>query len=581
MKLKTSKKIRYLTVLLAFTMLLTILPGHSIATTATRGEGTTSSGYDYSYGMKTITETNETREESEITEIASYREELLNTSEVFQPTWDAVKSVFEIDTEFHIDAEYINKYSFSASGYVVTVNGSNLAMAYVGLTEMNGNFNFTITLAMNINMTASYVISGIKDDTETVLVTGDMTFGVVVEVTLSFEVDLTWYGTLQLISQAIRTPDNSFMIWQNMMQDFLVYKDVNGNDVFDLNLEMLDITDIMKEEFKGYGLPGIFDLEGSFAVEADMWMDMVATNNTHGVIEEVHLDPSDPGGHEEASESIETTYPPGFDPNEIDVSTTWGVSEAGGLTTFEWSTTYENMPTTWNVSDSSDTWVNETVPQNYTYGYEYVIDNAEGTADLYTTFSMSEMPESDIKDAVDGYGLALPTYAAFLVVDPVESSLDDTYTQPVEVFSVSYQDETYAEYKFGDPEKVEYDWSLGLDSAKYNSTAASVNVAVIEGRMHGTNMLEDDSDEILDWLIFSEGLAEALQDTGEEEYDFTLALNLFTTNYHKWDGGAIEHDPVMRAYFLSAEEEGDDEFEMPAALAVGVLAAVIAVLFFM
>jgi len=384
MKLKTSKKIRYLTVLLAFTMLLAFtLPGDTVATNNARdGEGTIND-YDYTHGMKTITETNETSEHYEEKEIASYREVQLIEGEEIPEPYDAAQIVFEIDSEFNLVSEAIQKHSFSASGYVVTVNGTNLAMAYVGLADMNGNFNFTANLDLNINMTASYEIVGITGDTEEVLVSGNMTFGIVIEVDLTFEVDLTWYGTLQVISQAIRTPDNSFMIWQNMMQDFLVYKDVNGNDVFDLNLEMLDITDIMKEEFKGYGLPGIFDLEGSFEFEADMWMDMVAMNNTHGVIEEEH-------DHQIDSDAdvIDETYPVGFDPENIVTSTTWGVSEEGTVTTFDWSMTYENMPTNWAVNDSSGVWHEGAVLQDYTYGYQYVIDNAEGTADLYTTFSI-------------------------------------------------------------------------------------------------------------------------------------------------------------------------------------------------
>jgi hypothetical protein len=587
MKLKTSKKLRCITVLLAFTMLLTILPGHIIATTATRGEGTTSSGYDYSYGMETISERNVTAEHYEESEISSYTEEQILEGEEIPEPYVAAKMVFEIDSEYHLVSDAIEESEFSASGYVVLINGSNLALAYVGLDNMTGTFNFTAELELNINMTAKYEAFGIMpDDSEVSLVDGNMTFGIVAEVFLTFEVELTWYGSMQVISQAMVTPTGSFMIWQNMMQDFIVYEDVNGNQVFDLNLEMLDVTDIMKEEFKGMGLPGIFALQGAFEFEAEMWMDMVQMNSTHGVIEEDHQHETDGD-----SDVINENYPSEFEPENIDISTTFTVSEdtANSLTTFEWSITYEDMPTNWAVNDSSGVWHEGAVLQDYTYGYQYVIDESDeiATAELSTTFTMSEMPSGpenpvgeDIKDAVNGYGLAVPTYAAFLVVEDVDTSIDDTHTQPVEVFSVTYQNETYAEYDFGQTSKIPYEHTLDGVTSTIDSVGASVNVAVIEGRMHGTSILENEGE--LDWMLFAEGLAEVLQDTGGESYDFVLALNLLETNYPEWSGGEIVHDPVMRAYFLSSGEEGDgdEEFEMPAALAVGVLAGVIAVLFF-
>jgi hypothetical protein len=362
-----------------------------------------------------------------------------------------------------------------------------------------------------------------------------------------------------LLTKASETQSPNIAAWGNFNPGRVIgYKDIDGDDLLTafLNESQIGTPDtIMAVGFpEGAHLDGVYSATSH--LDADVYMslgDWVITDKESSVT--VNVD-----------KMVNETW--GYDPRipdpDIDVSLTWtDPVESDGEATFEWETTYTNMPMTW--------WArNDTVERiliddtDLTYSYSLTIAPVAGEAVLSSTYEQSEIRDQEIREMMDSQEMSMASYRRdyYLSMTRIGADTSGSFARPESQFDMTVAGEDLFSQNFGGAKKEYY---LNSDpDTLYESGTSVLNLLTAEGFSgEPTNQTQRNPYSSPISKRLATALTQWSADTRAEDISWIFRENLVITSYPTWNGDGITHDPSYAAFYVGTDERIEETSEVP------------------
>jgi len=358
-------------------------------------------------------------------------------------------------------------------------------------------------------------------------------------------------GAIQSFTQVLFTkasiasaPD--LAVWSNFNPGRVIgYRDIDGDDLLTafLNESMIATPD----EIFAVGFPEGAHLEGTYKADAladakvfvSIGDNIIADNETTVPLS--------------VNRNVNVTW--GFDPRvsgsgPSDVSLTWKEPvENDGKSTFEWSTTYSDMPMTWWVRNSTTSRV-ITDPTDITYSYILEIDPVNGEAILESTYQQSEIDNSELAKMVNDQDLSMARYNRdyYLSMTKIGSDSSGSRSRPESKFDLTTAGKDLFSQNFGGS-KENYQLS-STPGTNYQAGTSVMNLLTAEGYIgEPTNRTRNNPFTSPVSKRIASALTHWSGSTHTSDVSWIFRENLVITSYPTWKGAGITHDPAYSASY--------------------------------
>ena len=338
---------------------------------------------------------------------------------------------------------------------------------------------------------------------------------------------------LILTIQIFKTEKGDRIAWINMVNDFIIYKDLDGNGIFsvaDREQMVKPPTLYTSDERCGYVKPFACDRQ-LYKIE---YMEPHNPDDIPDILDERLYYPKDKAVNEMAA-TIEFTPPN----STSDANVTWGIKYP------EWPTYASIMGKYYSPINVSHV---HTHPTDYSYEFDYTIGTNYTNMDV--TWEMGKITNTSLYDAAQGYGLVLPQYNYFLASFDIDEIDTKELTVPCDKFSFESNDTLVAELNMGGPDKQEYtlfDFPTSGVDTEIESKGGNVHPLVYVFEEFSSHY-----DEPFVNCLYT------LTDIVEQDPTFGIEDSLYrvqTQNYPEWNGERLRHDPTLTVYFEEYEVE--------------------------
>ena len=338
---------------------------------------------------------------------------------------------------------------------------------------------------------------------------------------------------LILTYQVFTTENDERVAWAEMMVMMIIFDDIDKNGFYSVGEQSIPNEFSMMESYEFQGLLSPLAIE-VFSQRDSQW----EGGNSSSTFECNF--PSDKS-ISELADSIQFT-PPTLSGNET-------------LYTVEWDIHYPEYPTDFYLPGKSfymgdNALYENTSPANYSYGYDYSLENERSDLDL--TLDFPKVTNETAYEAVEGLSLSLPHYNFFLSSDAIEERVLNVLTVPSSIFNFEINGTDVAEVNMEQDKRfyTVYDYPEGKTTTT-EALGSSVTKLVTDSI--GEQGLMTPKNVFLD-LIYS------VKDLDLVKTDSKLAnpFDYFTiemTNYPLWSGERFVHDPTFSTFFTTAPIE--------------------------
>ena len=360
-----------------------------------------------------------------------------------------------------------------------------------------------------------------------------------------------------LLTKASTSQSPNLAVWGNFNPGRVIgYKDVDGDEILTafLNESQIATPDVLM----AVGFPEGAHLEGTYYANgfanADVYFslgDHIFADNESSVTVTV-------------DKTIDETW--GYDPRLSDldptVSLTWtDPTESGGKATFEWETTYADVPMTWWAK-------NETLERVFTdvtditYGYSLIIDPVSGEAILESTYQQSEIEDAELKQMMSSQQMSMATYRRdyYLTMTKFNADMSGSFARPESQFDMTVAGEDLFSQNFGGAKEKYY--LHNNPGTFYDSGTSILNLLTAEGFSgEPTNQTEKNpySSPISKRLAVA--LTQWSADTYTADISWLFRENLVITSYPTWGGEGVTHDPAYSAFYAGTEPRESETSE--------------------
>jgi hypothetical protein len=360
-----------------------------------------------------------------------------------------------------------------------------------------------------------------------------------------------------LLTKASTSQSPNLAVWGNFNPGRVIgYKDVDGDDLLTafLNESQIGTPDVIM----AVGFPEGAHLDGTYSasssLDADVYMslgDWIIADNESSVTVDV-------------DKTINVTW--GYDPRipnpDFDVSLTWiDPVESDGEATFEWKTSYTNIPMTWWVrNDTAERIAIDDT--DITYSYSLAIKPVLGEAILTSTYEQSEITDPQIRETMETQEMSMATYRRdyYLSMTQIGADTSGSFARPESQFEMTVAGKDLFSQNFGGTKKEYY---LNSDpNTLYESGTSVLNLLTAEGFSgEPTNQTQRNpySSPISKRLAVA--LTQWSADTHTEDIPWIFRENLVITSYPTWNGDGITHDPSYAAFYIGTDERIEETSE--------------------
>ncbi|MFW9990625.1 MAG: hypothetical protein ACFFD4_01070 [Candidatus Odinarchaeota archaeon] len=349
-----------------------------------------------------------------------------------------------------------------------------------------------------------------------------------------------------LLTKASTNQTPSLAVWGNFNPGRIIgYKDVDGDEILTayLNASRIDTPDALM----AVGFPEGAYLEGDYLANGFVNAKVYAALGDWIIVDE----------EKSTSNTIDRPFNetwgydpriPGAGPSDVKLEWTDPV-ESNGKATFQWETTYEEMPMTWWAkNDSAELVIKDNT--DITYGYILTIDPGIGEAVLESTYKQSAISDPQLKAMMSSQEISMATYRRdyYLSMTKLSADTSGSVARPESQFDTAVAGEDLFSQKFGGAKEKYY--LINDPSTTYSSGTSVMNLLTAEGLSgEPTNRTE------LNPYVspISRRIANALTrwsaDAHTTGISWIFRENLVITSYPTWKGEGIVHDPTYAAFY--------------------------------
>jgi hypothetical protein len=338
--------------------------------------------------------------------------------------------------------------------------------------------------------------------------------------------DMEFSMPLIITFQVYETQNGEKVAWAEMISDFYVFDDKDGNSVYSIG-ETQEAQDMFhmttSDEYCGMFMPWAHNI----TIHTDYWSPTHSFNDTHN-----YKFPAD-RAVAEFGDSIQFT-PPQLTDSEV-----------------AWNIEYPEFPiygivqtdTAFFYTGSGMDYV-DTSPGNFSYGFNYEITNM--TADLDFTVNLPRLSDPDFFNAADNLSLAFPHYTYFLSSTEIEETINPALTIPSSMFQFDLNDTKVAEINMDSEDKKYYtlmDYPDLESNRSFEAIGSTVSKLI-------SNELENNPSAPKNWFVDTIFSLEDI-DLVKLDPQFDDAFSLYCIemqNYPVWSGYKLIHDPTLTIY---------------------------------
>jgi hypothetical protein len=354
-----------------------------------------------------------------------------------------------------------------------------------------------------------------------------------------------------LLTKASTEQNPNLAVWGNFNPGRIIgYKDIDGNEILTayLNASRIDTPDALM----AVGFP-----EGAY-LEGDYFANAFASAKIYTALgDSIIIDEED-----YVSQTIDQPFSEtwGYDPRipgagPSDVTLEWiNPTEMNGIATFQWETTYNDMPMTWWARNDSAALVLKD-NTDITYGYILALDPVAGEAVLETTYKQSKIANPQLKTMISSQEVSMATYRRdyYLSMTKLTADTSGSVARPESQFDITVAGQDLFSQNFGGAKEKYY--LMNNPSTEYSSGTSVMNLLTAEG-FSGEPTNRTDLNPYVSPI--SRRIANALTqwsaDTHTTDVSWIFRENLVITSYPTWNGEGIVHDPAYTAVYAETGE---------------------------